>query len=253
MIKIYGIGLLTFALFCPSLAFAQSERSNRYEVEGGILDTRNMEIHGYDQGNATKDWHSTEPTGRIEYWSIKKDGWNYGLIAQPLYAHYSDTLTSNLNYNGNVYQQGEHGTLDYQFHSLRGTANYPVLGAEERNQYLRVGGSLIARYADLKFKTDSGSFHDTNFIAFPLLNFESEVAIYESYGFFTRGDFLPSIDGNIFLDGLFDLLFAIRKHMDNSSSLDVGVRLFFGGYDPKQADDYANKIFFNAAVVRYSW
>jgi hypothetical protein len=64
---------------------------------------------------------------------------------------------------------------------------------------------------------------------------------------------LPAIDGNVFLDGLFDVLFAMRKHMEDGSTWDAGIRLFFGGYDPKQVDDYANKIFFNAAVVRYSW
>ena len=105
----------------------------------------------------------------------------------------------------------------------------------------------------MNFKTDSGSFHDTNFIAFPLVNFESELPLYHEYVFFTRGDFLPSIDGNVFLDGLFDVLFALRRYIGGASSVDVGIRLFFGGYDPKKPDDYANKIFFNGAVVRYCW
>ena len=175
------------------------------------------------------------------------------MIAQPLYLRYSSTLTNDLNYDGNVYLKGDNATLDYQFHSVRGTANYPVLGSEEENTYLRVGGSLIARYADLNFKSDSGSFHGTNFIAFPLINMELEVALYEDYSFFTRSDFLPSIDRNVFLNGFFDVLVAVRKHTQSGSSFDLGIRLFFGGYDPNKVDDYANKIFFNAAVVRYSW
>jgi hypothetical protein len=245
--------VLAIALSAPVIALAQSERSVRYEIEGGILGTRNMEIHGYEQGNTTKDWKSVEPTARFEYWSVKKDHWNYGVVAQPLYSHYSDTLTSDLNYNGEVYHKGEHGTLDYQFHSVRGTANYTLLGRDEEHRYVRGGGSLIARYAEVNFKTESASFHDTNFIAFPLLNLESEFPISRDYVFFTRGDFLPSIDGNVFLDGLFDVLFALRRYTGDDSSVDVGIRLFFGGYDPNKPDDYANKIFFNGAVVRYCW
>lgn len=251
--KTYLLGVLVSALLMPVVAIAQSEQSDRYEVEGGILGTRNMEIHGYHQGNATDDWGSTGPTVRFEYWSVRKSAWSYGVVAQPLYARYSDTLKNDLNYNHEIYKKGDHGTLGYQFHSVRGTANYPVLGSEEDNKYLRVGGSLIARYADVNFKTDGASFHDTNFIVFPLLNFESEVALDTNYSFFTRGDFLPSLGGNVFLDGLFDVLFGVRTHLQGGSALDIGVRLFFGGYDPDKEDDYANKIFFNAAVVRYSW
>jgi hypothetical protein len=243
--RTYLFYLAIISLSAPLSAFAQSEREVRYEVEGGVLGTRSMEIHGYEQGNATADWGSTDPTARLEYWSVKRNHWNYGVVAQPLYAHYSDTVASDLNYNGEVYHKGDHGTLDYQFHSVRGTANYTLLGRDEEHRYLRGGGSLIARYAEVNFKTDSGSFHDTNFIAFPLLNIESEFALYDGYTFFTRGD--------VFLDGLFDVLFALRRYVDKDSSVDVGVRLFFGGYNPNKADDYANRIFFNGAVVRYSW
>jgi len=249
----YLFCMASIALTTPVMASAQSERSGRYEVEGGVLSTRNMEIHGYEQANATEDWKSTQPTARFEYWSVREDHWNYGVVVQPLYAHYSDTLTSNLNNDGEVYYKGEHGTLDYQFHSVRGTANYTLLGRDEEHRYLRGGGSLIARYAEVNFKTDSGSFHDTNFIAFPLLNLESEFELYDGYAFFTRSDFLPSIDGNVFLDGLFDVLFALRRYVGKDSSVDVGIRLFFGGYNPNKPDDYANRIFFNGAVVRYCW
>jgi hypothetical protein len=143
----YLFCIASAALTAPMMVLAQSERSGRYEVEGGVLSTRNMEIHGYNQESATEDWKSTEPTARFEYWSVRKNHWNYGVVAQPLYAHYSDTLTSDLNSDGEVYYKGEHGTLDYQFHSLRGTANYTLLGRDEEHRYLRGGGSVIARYA----------------------------------------------------------------------------------------------------------
>ncbi|NDC39299.1 MAG: hypothetical protein EBZ48_14850 [Proteobacteria bacterium] len=252
MWKYAGV-VLSLALLTPLIAFGEDERVGRFEVEGGALGTRNMEIHGYEQESATKDWDSYDPTVRVEYWWVKSAGWNYGVIAQPLYAHYSDTLKNDLNYDGEIYKKGDHGTLGYQFHSVRGTANYPVLGSMAEHNYLRVGGSLIARYADVHFKTDHASFHDINFIGFPLFNLESELRLNDDYSFFTRGDFLPSIDGNIFLDGLFDLLFAVRAHTDSRASLDLGIRLFFGGYDPNKVDDYANRIFFNGVVLRYSW
>jgi hypothetical protein len=177
------LSLFTLSLLFPTVVLAQNDRSERYEAEAGILGTRNMDIHGYHQGNATEDWKGTAPTARFEYWSVRKRAWNFGVVAQPLYVRYSDTVKNDLNYNSKIYNKGDSGTLDYQFHSVRGTANYSVLGCEEENTYLRVGGSLIARYADLNFKTDSGSFHDTNFIAFPLINVESEVALYRNYSF----------------------------------------------------------------------
>jgi hypothetical protein len=248
-----SLKILVLASLVPFVALAQSERSDRFEFEGGVIGARNMEIYGYQQDNATANWDSLSPTARFEYWSVKKNGWNYGVVAQPLYAHYSDTLSNDLNYNGEVYKKGDDATLDYQFHSIRGTANYPLLGSEADNNYLRLGGSLIARYAEVDFKTEDKSFHDNHFMIFPLLNLEAEVRLYDNYSFFTRSDFFPSIDGNLFLDGLFDVLFAIRRNMDSGSSLDVGVRLFFGGYDPDEVDEYANRIFFNSAVVRYSW
>ncbi len=245
--------IFTILLTSPCYAFAGNERINRFEVEAGVLGTKNMEIHGYKQENATSDWDAIEPTARFEFWSVKKDGWNFGGVLQPLYAHYSDTLTNDLNFKGTVYHAGQHGTLDYQFHSARATANYPVLSSDITGNYLRLGGSVIARYADLNFKTTSDSFHDTNFIVFPLFNIEGEAAITSNHSFFTRADFLPSPSGNVFLDGLFDVFIGVKTHLKSGNSVDAGIRLFFGGYDPNKADEYANKIFFNAAVIRYSW
>lgn len=247
----------TLAIFLVSLLLDKStafaEPSGRFEVEAGVVTTKTQQISGYKQGNTTANWKSQNPTARIEYWTTKNDAWNYGIVAQPLRATYSDTLRSDLNIKGKVYKSGEKASLDYQFHTLRGSANYPVLASSNNDTYLRLGGSLVARYADLKFSGENQSFKDTNFIVVPLIHLETAMIIVSDYGFLLRTDFLPSPEDNVFLDGLFDVLFAVRKHFDLNRSIDLGIRLFFGGYDPKKPDDYANKIFFTAAVMRYSW
>jgi hypothetical protein len=234
-------------------ALAQDQRLNRYEIEGGVLFTQNMEIHGYQQPNATAGWNSYDPTVRFEYWSVRNEGWNFGVVVQPIYTRYADPLTADLNYNGSVYHAGDPGTLDYQFHTLRFTANHRVVSSTSRESYLRLGVSGVARYADLKFKTPTASFHRTDFLVLPLANAEWNAALNAKHSVFGRADFLPSPNGNVFLDGLFDVLFAVKTNLDGTKSVDAGVRLFFGGYDPNKPDDFANRVFFVAAVARYSW
>ena len=87
----------------------------------------------------------------------------------------------------------------------------------------------------------------------PSFNIETKPVIGQGYSVFTRSDFLPGIDGNVLLDGLFDIFIGVRKALGDGASLDAGLRMFFGGYDPDTPDEYANRIFFNAFVVRYSW
>ena len=82
---------------------------------------------------------------------------------------------------------------------------------------------------------------------------DGKVPITKSYSLFTRSDLLPSPSGDVFLDGLFDVFAGVRKRLPGGSTLDVGVRLFFGGYDPNRKDDYGNRIFLQGLVVRYGW
>jgi len=251
-----------FKNFCSWISFLYFFFSNgegnaqnnpsRFEIEGGIISTKNMEIHGYHQDNATEGWSKSAPTYRIEYWRVKKNDWNYGIVYQPLSIHYKDKLRSNLNYKGQVFNSGEFGTLKYKFPTLRFTANNPVYKNED-GSYFRFGGSAIVRYASVSLSAGGKSFSDTNLIAIPVFNLEASKSLIYGYSLFTRSDFLPGIDGNIFLDGLYDAFFGIRKKINNGNDLDFGVRLFFGGYDPKKKDDYANKIFFNSLVARYSF
>jgi len=242
---------LMMGLFVPFTLHAQ-EVSNRFEVEAGLVATRNMEIRGFNQGNATQDWSKSGPTLRLEYWRTKQNDWNYGLIVQPLSLGYQDTLKSDLSAKGKTFRSGDRASLDYQFPTVRLSANKPIFQSND-GSYLRAGGSAVVRYAKVELSGGGQSFSDTNLIVVPLINIEASKPIGSGYSLFTRSDFLPGIGGNVFLDGLYDIYFGVRKKMSPINDLDVGVRLFFGGYDPKKADDYANRIFFNSLVVRYSF
>jgi hypothetical protein len=92
-----------------------------------------------------------------------------------------------------------------------------------------------------------------NLFAFPLINLESKTRIQENLALITKSDFLPSPTQNVFFDGLFDVFIGVRTKLDVEGDLDIGMRLFFGGYDPQTPDDYANRIFYQAAVLRYIW
>jgi hypothetical protein len=237
----------------PLEGIAEESAQSKIEVEAGAIQTRRFEISGYEQANATNGWKSTDPDLRLEYWLKNDSSWNFGAVLQPLVVKYKDEITSDLNYKGKRIKAGDSAELTYQFHSIRGSANFPILDAPNPLGEVRLGTSLIVRYARLDFSTEQESFRDTNLIAFPLINLETRTPVAEGLSLITRSDFLPSPDQNFFLDGLFDVLFAIRTRLKSGSDLDLGMRLFFGGYDPKAPEDYANRIFYQAAVVRYIW
>lgn len=243
---------LLLSLLILPLALHAQDRTDRFELEAGIVSTRNMEIRGFNQGNSTQDWSGSAPTVRFEYWRVKENDWNYGFVVQPLAVKYQDTFQNDLSVKGKPFRSGDGATLNYQFPTIRLSANKPIYQGDD-GSYIRAGGSAVVRYAKVALNGSGQSFSDTNLIAIPLINIEASRPLGNGYSFFSRSDFLPGIGGNIFLDGLYDVYFGVRKKLSPTNDLDVGVRLFFGGYDPKKADDYANRIFFNSIVVRYSF
>ena len=246
--RIISIMAIIAAINCVS--FASHASSKSFEIEAGVLHTNNMEISGYQQQNATSGWKSNDATVRLEFWSKNDNGWNFGTILQPIYTRYSGTISENLNTKGDSYTKGELATLDYQFHSIRETANHQVLRFQNGGG-IKLGGSLIARYAQANFTTASNSFHSSGFLVAPLINFEIEVIMTPKHKAIVKSDFLPLPTQGI-MNGIYDTLFAVRTKLDNDKSFDVGLRLFFGGYDPQKADKYANRIFLSAFVVRYN-
>jgi hypothetical protein len=250
------LALAMVAAAAPAAAQPGSDgRTIRWEVEGGVVGTRNMEIRGFGQPSATEGWSGLAPTARIEAWSVAADGagWNWGVALQPLYVRYSERLTANLDAKGQTFTAGAPATLDYQFHTLRFTGNRRVLASGDGKDWLRLGASVAIRYADISLRSGDAGFRDTNLIAIPLLNVESRVGLGGPWAWTTRADLLPSPEGKVFLDGLFDVYTGVRRDLGGGQAVDVGVRLFFGGYDPKTPNDYANRIFFNAVVARYLW
>ena len=253
VIALRAVATLSATASIPAVAQGQSEgRTIRWEIEGGILGTRNMEIRGFGQPSATEGWSGLAPTARIEAWSVAADGgWNWGVALQPLHVRYTERFSANLDAKGQAFTAGAPATLDYQFHTLRFTGNRRVLASPGGEDWLRLGASVVIRYADISLRSGSAGFRDTNLIAIPLLNVESRVGLGGPWAWTTRADLLPSPEGKVFLDGLFDVFTGVRRDLGSGRAIDAGVRLFFGGYDPKTPNDYANRIFFNAAVVRY--
>jgi len=136
--------MLAFLLALPPALQAQ-ERATRIELEAGAVSTRNMEIRGFQQGNATQEWSQSAPALRLEYWRVKEDGWNYGLIAQPLSLRYDDTLKRNLSVKGKSFRSGDAAALTYEFPTVRLSANKRILSGED-GSYVRAGGSAVLRY-----------------------------------------------------------------------------------------------------------
>lgn len=251
------LAYLLSSLLIPLFGFGQNlvDNSNKkinFEIESGFLTTKQIEFSGYQQGNATENWKSTTPTFRFEWWNTRPKKWKIGGSVQPVYFKYADTIKNDLNYKGKVYLKGEAATLVYQFHNATLTANYPII-FKNNLAYLRLGGTFIYRYADINFRSESNSFRDKNFIIFPLLNYEFSAHLFKNVSLFSRADFLPSLTQNVFLDGLFNVYFGIRSELKTDRKIDLGTRMFFGGFDENKPDDYANRTFFYGIVARYAF
>ena len=240
----------TILLLCLATMARAAEYSGRFEAEAGVLSTREMKISGYNQGNATQGWGKSAATFRLEYWRVKDDDWNYGLVLQPLSVSYADTLKADFSAKGKTFVAGAPATMDYQFHTVRFSANRPFFREIDGGSF-RAGGSLLVRYAEVRFSGNGQGFTDSDLLVIPVFNIEATRKLGDGYELVTRSDFLPGIQGNVLLDGLFDVYLGVRRRTSESSHVDAGIRLFFGGYDPRKPGDYANRIFFNSLVLRY--
>jgi len=240
----------TLLLLLVSALAGAAEYTGRLEVEAGVISTREMSIRGYGQGDATRGWGRSAATFRLEYWRVKDDDWNYGLVLQPLALSYADTLKADFSAKGKSFLAGDAATMDYQFHTLRFSANRPFFRGMEGGSF-RAGGTLLVRYAEVTFSGSGQSFEDSHLLVIPVFNIEATRVLDDGYELVTRSDFLPGVRGNILLEGLFDVYLGVRRRTRESSQVEAGVRLFFGGYDPRRPGDYANRIFYNSLVFRY--
>ncbi len=225
---------------------AHPEKTDTTEVELGVLRIRNFELASFERNDATEDWRKTIPTARLEYWKNNSEGWNYGVALQPIYFTISNTLKDRIDYKGTTLNAGDPAKLTYQFHNARFTGNYPVLQSGE--SYLRIGGSAILRYANVHLATPSAEFTSVNTLLIPIPNIEAKLSMGADYSLLLRSDFFPAKAGY----GLYDVLLALRQE-NKHQPWDVGLRLFWGGYDPKELGNFRNKIFLGGLVMRKSF
>jgi hypothetical protein len=242
-----------FVFLISSLTSQSYGRNWEFQVEGGLLQTSLFDVQGFGQNNATEGWGSIDPTARFELWSKNPEGWNFGTVLQPLYVRFEDVFQSQLNAEGKVFNAGQGGVIDFQFHSIRESFNYPLIGNDLAPFYLRGGLSLIGRYAQIDIRGSGNEYRGTNFIVLPLLNFETKLQLSEQLALLFSGDFVPGIKGDLLTNSLYDLLFSVKYFTAQRDSFDMGVRLFFGGYDPEKVDFFANRIFQAAYVLRFNF
>jgi len=241
-------------LVCLSFFSIQSfAREWEFQIEGGLLQTSLFDVQGFGQNNATEGWESLDPTVRLEFWSKNPEGWNFGTALQPLYVRYKGVFQSQLNAEGKTFNAGQEGKIDFQFHSVRESFNYPLIGNDLAPFYLRGGISLIGRYAQIDIQGSGNAYRGTNFIVLPLINLETKIQLSEQLALMFAGDFVPGIKGDLLTNSLYDLLFSVKYFTAQRDSFDMGVRLFFGGYDPEKADFFANRIFQAAYVLRFNF
>ena len=235
-------------LFCRHVAAAGlldlSEHKWAFVGEAGALFAPRMDIHGYIQSNTTAGWSTTSPTLRAEAWLTRPDALNLGITAQPILLNFRDTIANPLTYRGHSFVAGEPGKLRYNFSSLRLTANYDLWPGEATE--LRLGTSIIARYAGVELSSPSARFNRTNFLVVPLLNIEFSQRLDNSFSLVARADLFPAARNA----GLYDIFAGVRYRLEGGQAIEFGSRTYFGGYLPDRANDFGNRIVFQGVVGR---
>lgn len=221
-----------------------SEHQWAFVGETGALFAPRMDIHGYNQSNATAGWSTVSPTLRAEAWLTRPDALNLGITAQPILLNFRDTIANPLTYRGRNFVAGEPGKLRYNFSSLRLTANYDVWAGEATE--LRLGASIIARYAGVELSSPSARFNRTNFLVVPLLNIEFSQRLDERFSLVARADLFPAARNA----GLYDIFAGLRYRLEGGRAIEFGSRTFFGGYLPARVNDFGNRIVFQGVVGR---
>lgn len=214
-------------------------------AEGGVLWTPTMDIHGYRQSNATRNWNTVAPTVRLEAWLTRPDALAIGIVLQPQFLSYEDTIRNPLTYRGRNFRAGEPGKLDYRYNSARLTANYDVWAGEATE--LRIGASLLFRYAEVELSSPSARFTRTDFVVAPLLNLAASTRLTEGFSLVARADLFPAARNA----GFYDIFAGLRADLDGGRAIEFGSRTFFGGYLPEKENDFGNRVVFQGIVGRF--
>lgn len=221
-----------------------SEHRWSFVAEAGARFPTSIDTSGPNQPNATKDWTGPGAQYRAEAWLTKPGGLNLGLVLAPFDQTFRGTLSANVNTKGQSLVAGQPGTLNFQFPSGRLTANYPVWSRGETE--LRLGGSLIVRYAEQTLKSDQGRIKNVNTLGLPLLNIDARTGLGGGLSAVVRADLLPAGSGT----GIYDVFYGLRRPVDERRAVELGGRLFAGGFFPNDPKYLNSRVVFNGVVLR---
>ncbi len=222
-----------------------SQHTWSFVAEAGPQFTPVLNISGANQSNATANWGGVGVDGRLEAWLTRPDKLNLGVVIQPVFETFKGNLTSNAMVKGQRFLQGAPASLDFQFPSVRVTANYPVWsnGTAE----LRLGGSIILRYAAETLTSGKSRAVFTNTLALPMINAEATARLGGPWSAVFRADLLPSWNAT----GLYDAFLGVRYAVGEAGrAVEFGSRTFYGGFEPNDTSFLNNKVLFQSVVVR---
>ena len=231
----YFTGVLIFIFALPLVSTA-----SELIVEVGAFRTDTFSISSGEGADATEGWDSNlNPTVRLERWSDRSgDSWSFGLIVQPFQVNYEDKLTADLKIDDTLFNKGDSVKINFQFHNIRLTANYPIFTWGE--SFLRLGITIVSRYAAIEYLAGNGTEKEDGILTIPLANMMLFQKFSPQTSFSIQGDFLASGAGSVY-----DFFLGPRF-----GSWEIGARAFWGSFEPKKKDAGNSRIFFSAIVLR---
>lgn len=218
--------------------------ANTLVFEGGVLTSQKIEVSSGTSGNATSGWNpSAVPTVRAEYWMNNPDSFDFGLTLSPLIFNVSDKLTDDITVSGVTLPKGTFTGFNFQFHNLRLSGNYPLLGWDGGKSNLRLGVTGLFNYARFTFTSQNSKAIENDFLFVPILRVDLTQDIGSDRAFVIHGDFLPlstALDS-----GFFDFFIGLRFER-----FEPGLRFFWGGFRGKNSPQTSNATFFSSMTIR---
>lgn len=219
-------------------------RAGTFIFEGGILSSQNISVSSGANPDATSGWDpGLVPTVRGEYWIAGPARFDFGLTVAPLVFGTSDRLTSDITVSGVTLPQGAFAGLNFGFHNVRLSANYPVLRWNEGASSLRLGVTGVLNYARFVFTSQELRTVENDFLAVPIARVDLTQSIGSGNAFVIHGDFLPlspSLE-----TGFFDFFVGLKF-----KRLEPGLRFFWGGYRDATSSQTSNSTFFSSMTLR---
>lgn len=168
--------------------------------------------------------------------------WNnrheFRLLFAPLKIETSGQFNQNVNFNGKTFSPGAVSAV-YQFNSYRLTYAYQFEALQE--WVLKLGGTLLVRDAEVALSQGNQSSSKKNLGFVPLINFQAEKKLSETWKFRFDFDGLAAPQGRAF-----DVALFLERQLLPNFSLLGGYRMLEGGADN---DSVYNMAWFHYATV----